>query len=99
MMTKRFATLAILLCPTLAIAAIPALPKDVSAFIEKREQCDHWRGEVDGQTISKTLERDIQRACKGTDKQLYRMKSKYQNNQSITDRLNEFEEKIEASTR
>lgn len=74
------------------------LPPDVGRYVEQREGCDHFRGEIpdppDEQRM-KEIEREIRKLCTGTDKKLQRLKRKYAKNQAVLKRLNEFEEKIE----
>jgi hypothetical protein len=81
-----------------AIAAESKLPADVARYVEQREGCDHFRGEVpdppDEQRM-KEIEREIRKLCTGTDKKLKQLKRKYAKNQAVLKRLNEFEEKIE----
>lgn len=66
-----------LLAPTLPVLAGSALPRDVQKFIDRREGCDHMRGEIpdpgDKQGM-KDLNREIEKLCKGTDKQLVELK-------------------------
>lgn len=53
----------------------PGLPADVARFIERRDQCDHLRGE-DGYDAARAaeLERKLRAMCKGTDAELARLK-------------------------
>jgi hypothetical protein len=75
------------------------LPKDVSDFIEKRDLCDHFRGEDPYDDERRVfLEENISKFCTGTDLELLKLKDKYIKNQSIMDVLNHYEEKIEASS-
>jgi len=82
----------------LANAAEGKLPTDVAKYVEQREGCDHFRGEVpdppDAQRMGE-IEREIRKLCTGTDKKLNMLKRKYAKDQAITTRLNEFEENIE----
>ena len=81
-----------------AIAAEAKFPSDVFKYVEQREGCDHFRGEIpdppDKQRM-REIKREIRKLCTGTDKKLARLKRKYARNPSIMKRLNEFEEKIE----
>lgn len=85
-------------------AAEEKLPTDVTKYVEQREGCDHFRGEVpdppDAQRM-REIEREIRKLCTGTDKKLSKLKRKYAKDQVVMTRLNEFEENIEmsASTR
>lgn len=81
-----------------AIATEAKLPPDVAKYVEQREGCDHFRGEIpdppDKQRTRK-IEREIRKLCTGTDKKLAQLKRKYARNQSVMKRLSEFEKKIE----
>ena len=81
-----------------AAAAEPRLPADVTNYVEQREACDHFRGEMpdppDEQRM-KEIEREIRKLRNGTDKKLVKLKRKYATNQAVMKRLNEFEEGIE----
>lgn len=81
-------------------AAEEGLPADVTKYVEQREGCDHFRGEVpdppDAQRM-KEIEQETRKLCTGTDKKLGKLKRKYAKNQAVLKRLNEFEETIEAA--
>jgi len=83
-----------------AKAAEVGLPADVAKYVQQREGCDHFRGEVpdppDAQRM-KAIEREIRKHCTGTDKKLSKLKRKYTKDQTVMERLNEFEENIEIS--
>ena len=57
-------------------------PRDVQNFMDRREGCDHMRGEIpapgDKQRM-RDVNREIQKLCKGTDKVLAQLKKKYAN--------------------
>lgn len=87
--------LALLLCGgPLARGAVH--PTDLRQFLERREACDHWRGEAG---YDEERQRDINRAlcqtCKGTDAELAKLKKKYQANAAVMDVLDELEDRIE----
>ncbi len=92
-------TVLVMLCFSLgsAIAAEARLPSDVVRYVEQREGCDHFRGEIpdppDKQRM-KEMEREIRKLCTGTDKKLTQLKHKYAKNQAVMKRLNDFDEKI-----
>ncbi|MDK6080517.1 hypothetical protein QPM04_26270, partial [Massilia varians] len=56
-----------------AIAAEVRLPADVAKYVEQREGCDHFRGEIpnppDEQRM-KEVEREIRKLCTGTDRMI-----------------------------
>lgn len=83
-----------------AIAAEVRLPADVATFVDQREGCDHFRGEIpdppDEQRM-KEIEREIRKLCTGTDRKLNKLKRKYARNRMVLKRLSEFEENIEAA--
>lgn len=83
-----------------ANAAEEAFPTEVTKYVEQREACDHFRGEVpdppDTQRM-REIEREIRKFCTGTDKKLNKLKRKYAKHQMVMTRLNEFEENIEFS--
>lgn len=82
-----------------ATAAQDPLPRDVARYVEQREGCDHFRGEIpdppDEQRM-RDIEREIRKLCTGTDRKLDQLKRKYARNQAVLKLLNEFEEHIEA---
>ena len=94
----------IILCLSLLGALSPSLaneslPRDVQRFIDKREGCDHMRGEIPDQSEKerrREVDREIQKLCKGTDKDLAQLKKKYAKNASVMRCLDEFEPAIEA---
>lgn len=79
-----------------ASAAGSTFPSEVATFVERRESCDHWRGEYG---YDEERQRDIDwsmcQTCPGTDAELVRLKKKYANNRQAVDKLNEFEPDIE----
>ena len=89
------------LCFGLAPAKVAEarLPADVANYVEQREGCDHFRGEMpdppDEQRM-KEIEREIRKLCNGTDKKLVKLKRKYAKNHAVMKRLIEFEEGIES---
>ena len=93
----------LMLCLLLAqVHAMPVslLPKDVAKFVERREGCDHFRGEIPESTDPDRMDevnRELKKLCKGTDKKLLQLKQKYAANATVTARLAEFEPNIEPS--
>ena len=79
-------------------AAEPKLPADVAKYVEQRDGCEHFRGEIPDPPDEKRMrevEREIRKLCTGTDKKLAQLKRKYAKNQIVLNRLNEYEENIE----
>ena len=88
-----------LICLVLLLSAFPALsqgylPRDVQRFLDRREGCDHMRGEIDRMNA---VSREIRKLCGGTDKELVQLKRKYAGNSTIMQILNQFETGIEAA--
>lgn len=76
-------------------------PQDIDSFIEKRDTCDHLRGEISGEPDidnTRNLRQELDRYCKGTDKDLVQLKNKYKNNKDVTNKLNSYESSIESHT-
>lgn len=89
----------LLLTIVLPTIAKERLPRDVRRFVERREGCDHMRGEMPAPPETRhlpELRRETERLYKGTDAQLAQLKKKYRENSSVLKRLNEFEPDIEA---
>lgn len=82
-----------------ALASAP-LPRDVRQFLERREGCEHFRGEVPEQPGNerrmRQVEREIRKLCKGTDKELAQLKRKYASDPKVMRTLADFEPQIEA---
>ncbi|WP_188151462.1 hypothetical protein [Teredinibacter waterburyi] len=72
------------------------LPDDVLSFTEKRDGCDHFRGEEPyDEGRRQSLEENMIELCTGTDAELSQLKEKYKNNASVTQVLSEYETNIE----
>lgn len=96
-MIKAFlVVLAVGLIPMSSRAADVEPPKEVSSFLEKRESCDHWRGE-EGYDKQRRAEIDwsICQSCPGTDSKLVVLKEKYRADKAIMEKLAKLEPKIE----
>ncbi|MGF6271687.1 hypothetical protein ABIB38_000029 [Massilia sp. UYP11] len=92
----------LLLLTCLSLHAAERMPSDVSAFVERRDACDHFRGEIpEPQDIErmKEVSRQIDKFCRGTDARLARLKKKYGDNPVVLRRLNEYEDQIEPKSR
>jgi hypothetical protein len=78
------------------VAFAQPLPADVRAFANKREACDHWRGE-DGYDDQRALQinRAVCETCRGTDAELKRLKKKHSSNQAAMKLLDGFDPEIE----
>lgn len=74
------------------------LPRDVAQFKERRDLCDHFRGEEPyDQERRKFLEENLDKYCRGTDKALRALKIKYNKNKAAMKVLKQYDEKIEPS--
>ena len=85
----------VLLC---ACAAEPAT-SDLATFLQRRETCDHLRGEVPDPPDDERMRQIVleQAAyCTGTDAQLAALKKRYRDDPLVTRRLAAFEPQIEA---
>lgn len=74
------------------------LPRDVAKFIENRDLCDHFRGELPDPSETERLKEVIESAnkyCGGTDRQLLKLKKKHENDPKVMAKLNAFETPIE----
>lgn len=79
-----------------AAAAAKEFPIDVLAFLEERESCDHWRGEVGyDEERQADIDWSICQSCPGTDSKLAALKIKYRSNKVVMDKLDEIETNIE----
>lgn len=75
------------------------MPGGVQHFVDRLEGCDHIRGEIpdlNEKRRMREVNREIQKLCKGTDKELARLKKRYAKNPSVIERLAEFESGIAA---
>jgi hypothetical protein len=85
----------VLLC---ACAAEPAT-SDLATFLQRRETCDHLRGEVPDPPDEARMRQILleQTAyCTGTDAQLASLKKRYRDDPAIAKQLAAFEPEIEA---
>lgn len=77
-------------------APASALPQDVAAFIERRDQCDHFRGEEPyDDTRAAELAVKLRETCTGTDAALERLKKKYAGSAAISAKLAGYDPAIE----
>jgi hypothetical protein len=72
------------------------LPEDVFSFVEKRDGCDHFRGEDPyDEERRKFILKNLQELCTGTDVELAKLKTKYESNSIVLSRLSNYDEDIE----
>ena len=79
------------------------VPVDVLAFIDSRNDCDHWRGEPlpekgdDPEGVRKKQILDgIRSACTGMDKRLSALKATYADDPHVMQLLDEYDSDIES---
>lgn len=78
-------------------SAEQGLPADAKAFISSRDLCDHLRDEVSDHPTSEDI-KSINDACKGTDRRLASLKSRYRDDKAVMQRLSAYEDRVEAGT-
>lgn len=74
-----------------AVAAAP-VPADVQKFIDEREMCEHFLGEMPDPGQKKRargVNKAIKESCTGTDKALAALKKKYAKNAAVMKQLEE----------
>ena len=72
------------------------LPEDVSNFVERRDGCDHFRGESPyDEERRKFLNQMVTELCVGTDEQLNALKIKYEKNSEVINSLAKYDVDIE----
>ncbi|WP_051371248.1 hypothetical protein [Mesorhizobium loti] len=74
----------------------PSVPDDVRAFIDRRDGCDHFRGE-DSPDAERRAQIDaaLRELCTGTDAELTRLKRAYASNPDVQSLLDDYEINIE----
>lgn len=71
-------------------------PKDVREFVEKRDGCDHFRGEeAYDKERARFINRNLKELCVGSDAALARLILKYSKQPEIEKVLSEFDTNIE----
>lgn len=72
-------------------------PNEVNKFIERRDLCDHFRGEIPGDRSERATEvnRQLQRYCPGTDRELRDLRSRYRDQPEVVQKLSKYEDCIE----
>ncbi len=85
--------------PLMSVAAAKTRPKDVAAFVQQRDACDHFRGEEPYDRERRAfLEARMRKLCTGSDAKLRMLKRKYATHQSVMEKLNQYEPKIEGTS-
>lgn len=75
------------------------MPAEVSDFVERRELCDHFRGEMTGDESErgKAVNRELEHYCKGSDGKLIYLRNKYKDRQEVLQALSKYEDCIEGN--
>ncbi|WP_076591850.1 hypothetical protein [Herminiimonas arsenitoxidans] len=95
-MRHQLFLLSILTSICLQVSAQSKFPADVARFIEKRDGCDHFRGEEPyDEERRKFLLDNITALCTGSDNKLAQLKKKYAGRPDVIGKLNEYELRIE----
>jgi hypothetical protein len=74
-------------------------PSDVRAFMERRDICDHLRGEAGDYNgdieREKEINEGVAKFCTGTDRALALLRMKHVDNQPVLEMLSKYEFRIE----
>ena len=90
------ATIGILGCAA-TVAPLSGAPDDVTQFVNRRQTCDHFRGEEPYSPERRAqIEEAAEKYCRGSDRELAALRSKYQGNATVLKVLDEYENDIEA---
>jgi hypothetical protein len=80
-----------------AATAQTRFPAEVERFIERQDQCDHFRGEEPyDQERRAFLHQRLREFCVGIDKELAELKQRYRSNKAVMEKLNRYEPQIES---
>jgi len=75
---------------------------NIDKFIERRENCEHFRGEFpdppEPERVNEII-KGVNEYCTGTDAQLAALKVRYADNPVIMEKLNAYEPRIERKKR
>lgn len=69
-----------------------ALPEDVRAFVRRRDECDHLRGE---DSATRDAVDRLERACRGTDADLARLRHVYARDAAVLRSLAGYDRTVE----
>ena len=73
-------------------ASTAPLPPAVTRFIERRQGCDHWRGEFsEDPARRRQIDAGARQACTGSDRELDRLRRVYRQNLAVRDALKGYE--------
>lgn len=72
--------------------ATAALPKDVAAFIGRRDDCEHFLGEEPYDAERRDyLAKTVRELCTGSNEELAALRSKYRNDEAVIQALSGYE--------
>lgn len=78
------------------------LPAEVHRFLDRREICDHFRGEPVPDAVDdpagerrRQIETALQQSCTGTDAELARLREAYRDRPEVTQALAGLEDRVE----
>ena len=97
-MKKKLSVVLVPLLTVLPLQAADKLPREVQKFIEQRENCEHFRGEVhepEERERMREVSLQIEKFCRGTDQRLASLKKKYRSSVVVQRRLAQYEPQIE----
>jgi hypothetical protein len=101
-MRSSLPCLAMALGTALSACAHGSLPLDVQHFVDRRDTCDHFRGEIpdagDRERMDEVREL-LSKYCNGTDAELAALRTRYPANRAVIGVLSAYETKIEATKR
>ena len=90
------ATLGVLGCAS-TVAPLSRAPDDVTQFVNRRQTCDHFRGEEPYSPERRAqIDEATEKYCRGSDRELSALLLKYQGNAAVLKVLDEYEKDIEA---
>ena len=95
---KNAAPLILVIAAPLLAQAGDVLPADVAQFVQRRDLCDHFRGEEPFDAERRAfLAMRMQEFCTGTDRQLKTLRVKYKDKQHVMSKLNTYETTVESA--
>ncbi|WP_413712331.1 hypothetical protein [Rhizobium sp. Rhizsp82] len=75
------------------------LPDDVRAFISRRDDCDHFRGEASpDEERQAEIDQQLRTLCSGSDAELARLKHRYARNKTVRKALGDYDPNIEGGS-
>ncbi|MBI0538923.1 hypothetical protein D9599_25555 [Roseomonas sp. KE2513] len=90
------ATIVLAVLLTLGPALAADLPREVAAFVARRDRCDHFRGEDPADPVrSAQIARALEVNCRGTDAELARLKRRHGGDPAIRARLGRYDPQVE----